>query len=126
MKFFRRRQDSEHSACAESVLICLNPNELEILDVLGREGTITMSRLRDISGLAMSTITGIVDRLVTMNLIFRRRHEEDRRVVMVELSGAGGKALAERYHARGEVCRKVLSVLSPRRAKRISVLFWRR
>ena len=48
-----------------------------------------MTEIADHLNLPISTVTGIVDRLVNKNLLTRKRTEEDRRVVMVEFSESG-------------------------------------
>lgn len=54
-----------------------------------------MSELAQATQQASATMTGIIDRLVRMGLVERRRKESDRRVVMVYLTRRGEQLLEE-------------------------------
>ena len=73
--------------------------EWEALRVLGRLGECRMRQLAAACEVALSTMTGVVDRLVNQRLVQRRHSESDRRVVLVDLSGRGKLAYAERLDA---------------------------
>ena len=57
-----------------------------VLNVLGEEGPMPISRLAQRIGSANSTISGIVDRLERMELARRTRFEGDHRVIYVEVT----------------------------------------
>lgn len=70
----------------------LSSSELFTLGLLGRKGRSTMSELAAESGLALSSMTGVVDRLVAKNCVKRVRDDvEDRRRVFVDLDRKGAK-----------------------------------
>jgi DNA-binding MarR family transcriptional regulator len=48
----------------------------------------------------MATLTGVVDRLIKLDLVERRRNEADRRVVHVMLTAAGQVRMIEARRAR--------------------------
>lgn len=54
-----------------------------------------MSQLASAMNIKMSSMTGLVDRLIKHELVQRERSEEDRRSVYVGLSPKGGKVLNE-------------------------------
>lgn len=54
-----------------------------------------MSELAQVTGQALATTTGIIDRLVKMGLVKRGRKGADRRVVMVNLTRRGEQLLEE-------------------------------
>lgn len=54
-----------------------------------------MNELAQATKQARATMTGIIDRLVRMGLVQRRREESDRRVVMVSLTRRGEQLLEE-------------------------------
>ncbi|MFC1476995.1 MarR family winged helix-turn-helix transcriptional regulator [candidate division KSB1 bacterium] len=67
----------------------LSIKEASFIMLLGETGRCKMSGLAEKMGLAYSTMTGLADKLVKLGYIQRRRIEEDRRVVMVELTEQG-------------------------------------
>src|SRR3970282_2188597 len=70
----------------------LSAGELFACRTLGMKGTCTMTELAKECGLVMSSMTGVVDRLVDRGYAKRTRDdEEDRRKVFVELDRKGGK-----------------------------------
>lgn len=56
---------------------------------LPEKGYLTMNRLSEAMGLANSTMTRMVDQLVQKNLVQRKPDDEDRRIVLVGLTGQG-------------------------------------
>jgi DNA-binding MarR family transcriptional regulator len=65
-----------------------------VIDALYRKHVLTMNSLSEEVGLAVSTLTRVVDVLVRDDVIARKHSEEDRRKVCIELTGKG-KKLAE-------------------------------
>lgn len=55
-----------------------------VLTVLAEEGGMPLGQLAEKTGSANSTISGIIDRLEKLELVHRRRSEDDRRVIYVE------------------------------------------
>lgn len=87
--------------------------EIRALILLGSAGRVIMSNLAADLGVPLSTATHTVDRLVGKGLVLRVRSEEDRRVVLVEVSDFG-KELRERFRAKQRVMAKSwLEPLSP-------------
>jgi len=70
-----------------------------------------MTEIADHLRLPISTVTGIVDRLVQKKLVNRSRTEEDRRVVMVELSQNGRKFKNWQLKEHRKVSRAILESL---------------
>ncbi|MBI2359208.1 MAG: MarR family transcriptional regulator, partial [Deltaproteobacteria bacterium] len=70
----------------------LSSSELFALSIVGRRGRCTMSELAKECGVALSSMTGVIDRLVDKRCVQRSRDdEEDRRRVFVELDKKGEK-----------------------------------
>jgi len=65
------------------------------LRYLSRQPECPMRELADFMKMGFSSVTGLVDRLVKQGLAVRRRTEKDRRVVFVEITAKGRKALKE-------------------------------
>jgi DNA-binding MarR family transcriptional regulator len=66
----------------------LNPVDLRCLDWL-TEGPMSATRLADATGLSAAAATSMIDRLERKGFVRRRKHETDRRQVIVELTEDG-------------------------------------
>jgi DNA-binding MarR family transcriptional regulator len=73
---------------------------MHVLAKLSMAGALPMSRLAEALDISVASATGIVSRMEERGLVARRRDDEDRRVVMVELAD-GGRAALEEIEARG-------------------------
>lgn len=72
-----------------------------VIDALYRRQVLTMNALSKEVGLAVSTLTRVVDVLVRDDVIARKHSEEDRRKVYIELTNKG-RELAENLRACAE------------------------
>jgi DNA-binding MarR family transcriptional regulator len=72
----------------------LTGSQLLVLNMLGPKGRVSLSDLSERIRAKNSTVTGIIDRMERDGVVVRRRSEEDRRVVYIELT-AKGRKLAE-------------------------------
>jgi DNA-binding MarR family transcriptional regulator len=68
--------------------------QLVCLRAIALEET-TPSRLAQRVALSQATVTGIIDRLVSRQLVVRERSTKDRRVVTVRITGAGRRLIEE-------------------------------
>ncbi|MGQ9457012.1 MAG: MarR family winged helix-turn-helix transcriptional regulator [Anaerolineae bacterium] len=88
------------------------------LNVLHASGSpCPMGALADTVDQCSATMTGIVDRLVRLGLVERRRSEADRRSVLVGLTPAGKTLLRRAKEQRQERMRKVLAHFAPEERK---------
>lgn len=76
----------------------LTGSQLWVLKMLEPVGRASLSELSDRIRAKNSTMTGIIDRMERDGLVARRRSDDDRRVVNIELT-AKGKALASGVQA---------------------------
>lgn len=90
----------------------LAPVEQLALLELGERGRVMMSELAQECGLALSTMTGLVDRLETKGYVLRARTDADRRVVHVELTGSGQEVYQVRLEAEMRIVIALLDALS--------------
>lgn len=91
----------------------LSRAETTLLAFLAERGPVTMTEISTLLGLALSSTTGLIDRLVERRLVERSRPESDRRTVRVVLTTRGKRAL-ERYTAdRVRLARGMLERLEP-------------
>jgi DNA-binding MarR family transcriptional regulator/YHS domain-containing protein len=87
--------------------------EWDVLRCLGHHGEMMMRALADACDMALSTMTGVIDRLVKEGLVQRRHSTTDRRVVLVRLSGRGKLAHGERLDADMRLVFSMLQPLTP-------------
>jgi DNA-binding MarR family transcriptional regulator len=67
----------------------MSKQEFLSLLVIDKNGEVIMSQVSDAMNMPMSTLTGIIDRLVKKGYISRDRNEKDRRIVSVSLTEKG-------------------------------------
>src|SRR5438067_2269035 len=92
--------------------IDLTTSQLKVLFLLYSAGSASMGQLAASLGVTLSTVTGIVDRLVEHGMVVREEDPHDRRLVVCRLTSEGA-AIAERlYHAGNSRLRAVLDRLS--------------
>lgn len=71
--------------------------QLKVLFLLYRSGTLTMGQLAEPLGVTLSTVTGIMDRLVEQELVNRQEAPRDRRVVVSVLTDKGNQLVERLY-----------------------------
>ena len=76
--------------------------QLKVLFLLYADGSAPMSRLASSLGVTLSTVTGIVDRLVEHKLVQRREDPTDRRLVLCRLTPRAN-TMVERLHQAGRL-----------------------
>lgn len=67
----------------------LSTQEIRVLRTVARQDCCPMSAIADTICLSLSSVTGLIDRLVEKRLVKRDRSADDRRVVQVELTEEG-------------------------------------
>jgi DNA-binding MarR family transcriptional regulator len=86
--------------------------QLKVLMLLGAKPETRMSELASILHLSLSTVSGVVEKLVENGLASRRTDDVDRRQVMASLTPHGGTFL-DRFQELGrETLRALLSTLT--------------
>lgn len=87
--------------------------QMKVLLLLYSERAATMGQLASRLGVALSSVTGIVDRLVERDLVARHESPHDRRQVVCQPT-ATGQALAERLQQAGRTqLAQLLRTLQP-------------
>jgi DNA-binding MarR family transcriptional regulator len=74
--------------------------QMKVLFLLYSDGGARMSQLASSLGVTLSTVTGIVDRLVEQGMVQRQEHPQDRRLVVCRLTSRGSETV-ERLHQAG-------------------------
>lgn len=71
----------------------LTPSQLLVLQLVNRQGKLSAGGIAEAARLSQATVTALLDKLEQRALLVRRRAENDRRRVDVELTAAGREAL---------------------------------
>ena len=90
----------------------LNEKELFIISFIGEKRSVKMSDIADYLQAPLSTLTTIVDKLVTNKFLLRYNSNDDRRVVKVELDRKGKASYKELKNRKEIMAIKVLGNLS--------------
>jgi DNA-binding MarR family transcriptional regulator len=85
---------------------------LHVLTVLESEGPLPMSKLADALDVSVASVTGIVDRMEQRGLVERRREPEDRRVILVHVTDAGGAVFRDLAVSRRQTIAPLLDRMS--------------
>lgn len=101
----------------------VSKQELNIIGIVGRAGSCIMREVAERSGLAMSSITPIMDKLEEKKLIIRTRDTTDRRIVRAELSTKGKKVHETEMEGFRGLSRTILSTLSHKEQEQFLMLF---
>jgi DNA-binding MarR family transcriptional regulator len=90
-----------------------------VLNTLSDDDGVQAGRLGERVQLTSATVTGIIDRLENLGFVERRASEEDRRAVLVCLTGKGRKVVDEIKELLGDANRQFLADLTPREQKQL-------
>ena len=89
----------------------LSLQELKIVDYIGRCESCIMREVSEYSGVAVSTMTGIIDKLEDKKLVKRERNDDDRRIVRVLLTNKGREIYQSYVENYLELSRRMLQSL---------------
>ena len=90
----------------------LTLSQLKILMLLSRHGNVSGGELAGLLGVGLAALSGMVDRLVVLDLVTRTEDIRDRRVRRIGLTKAGNELIGGIMTAGAEKHRKLLSRLS--------------
>lgn len=90
--------------------------QLAVVKMLEPVGKLSLSELSDRIRARNSTVTGIIDRMEREELVVRKRSDEDRRVVNIELTKKGRELAADIPVEPVDIFRRVLAELPARDA----------
>ncbi|GAA1262753.1 MarR family transcriptional regulator [Sphaerisporangium rubeum] len=100
----------------------LTMQQLKIALILAHRGPTPGQELAHTLGVALGTVTGIVDRLVAQGLVTRREDPADRRVRLVELTDAGHRMTGELADAGAVGWRRLLERLQTPTLRRLDAV----
>jgi DNA-binding MarR family transcriptional regulator len=85
---------------------------LSVLAALEHHGPLSMTKLAEAMDVSVASVTGIVTRMEKRGVVRRRHAEDDRRVVMVEITSAGANVARVMEKHRNQRLRKLLDGLT--------------
>lgn len=100
VKLFRNINDIEERAIRTEEYKDVTTNDMHVIEAIGLDSPKNMTAVAKALGVTTGTLTISVNSLVKKGFVDRVRSEEDRRVVLVSLSGKGKKAYLhhQRFH----------------------------
>lgn len=101
----------------------LNQQEIRLTEHLRLAGTQKMKSISEYLGVAVNSVTSIVDNLERKGFVTRQRSSNDRRVIYVELTPAGCEAAEASMLAKRQLLRSLLEVLPETEQKTLVTLF---
>jgi DNA-binding MarR family transcriptional regulator len=87
----------------------VSPLQMYLLKLLKRESTLTPSEIAGQFGITLGAVTGFIDRVYKLGLITRTRSEEDRRLVLIQLTPEGVSQLKAFEQQRKQKHRDILN-----------------
>jgi DNA-binding MarR family transcriptional regulator len=104
--------DAPHEGLAKWLSGDLTVAQLRVLLLLYTGGSMRMSTIASHLSIAVSTATGILDKLVTKNMVVRDIDTADRRQVICRLSEAGQELMGGLWNVGRSMIEKMLRSLS--------------
>ncbi|WP_250860562.1 MarR family winged helix-turn-helix transcriptional regulator [Oceanirhabdus seepicola] len=92
-----------------------------LIGILVRKGQMKISDLSEEMALSNSTVSGIIDRLEKNKFVERKRSEEDRRVVMVDVTESFRKEAEKRFKTVEDSLSTVLKLATPEEEEKVLI-----
>jgi len=110
---------------SECSVLCggLDKKELSILEFLGDNHDIIMRDIADFLNASVSTVTGIVDKLVNKEIVLRHYSQEDRRIINITLSTQGDEMYKLYKDEKRKMGSAILSALDEPEQDKLIELF---
>ena len=86
--------------------------QMLILEVLNKKDKCIMSELAEALSITTSAATGLIDRMIKLNLVTRLRGEKDRRIVKVNITRKGKNTVARIIEQRRRMIADTFGKLS--------------
>jgi DNA-binding MarR family transcriptional regulator len=99
--------------------IDLLPGDLEVLDIIGRDGPLSPRDVIAVTGIHPATLTGVLDRLERGGWLARRADPDDRRRVIVEAAMERGGEISRLYSPMSKAITEICSGYSQEELARI-------
>lgn len=99
--------------------IDLLPGDLEVLDMIGRDGPMSPRTVVQTTGIHPATLTGMLDRLESGGWLTRRPDSADRRRLIVEAVGERGGEIARLYGPMSKSINEICADYSDEELERV-------
>ncbi|MHB8986607.1 MAG: MarR family winged helix-turn-helix transcriptional regulator [Eubacteriales bacterium] len=100
-----------HAELAQSMVKGVTGSQFFVLKKIGDRGKLTVSEVAEDTGVSLSAITVLVDRLFKAGLVNRTRDDRDRRLVWLELTDEGEEILQMCRESRNRIIGRYFSQL---------------
>lgn len=112
VKLFRNINDIEEQAIRTEEYKDVTTNDMHVIEAIGTDSPKNMTAVAKALGVTTGTLTISVNSLVKKGFVERVRSEEDRRVVLVSLSGKGREAYRHHQIFHEEMIEGVVAQMS--------------
>jgi DNA-binding MarR family transcriptional regulator len=112
-----------NAAVANGPHVELSLQERRVVEFLGDRGPHIMRELAEFLGLAVNSVTTLVDNLEKKRMVRRQRSEEDRRIIRVQLTENGKVAYEAAVEEKMRLFRSMLNALTEDEQEIFMVLF---
>lgn len=100
-----------HRELAGIMDTAITGNQFVVLKIISNRGKATVSEVAEDLNVSLSAVTASVDRLCRSGMVERRRSEEDRRVVWLELTARGQNMVNTCQQGRMRILQRYLGRL---------------
>jgi Transcriptional regulators len=112
VKLFRNINSIEEQAVKTEEYKDITSNDMHVIEAIGIDCPKNMTAVAKALGVTTGTLTISVNSLVKRGFVERVRSEEDRRVVLVSLSGHGKRVYAHHQRFHEEMIEAIVSRLN--------------
>lgn len=119
IEFYDKISSWEHEVVKESGL---TPTQMHAIEIIGHAGELRMKELAEQMGLTTGTITVMVDGLEKQGTVVRKRHEVDRRSILVTLTTKGDELFSEHHMMHMKLTQDLSSTLTEKEAGYLSAI----
>lgn len=92
--------------------------QMLILEILNKKDECIMSELAEALFITTSAVTGLIDRMIKLNLVTRSRSEKDRRIVRVKITKKGENIIAKIVEQRHRMIAETFGKISREERKK--------
>lgn len=103
----------------------LSQQEIRLVEHLRLSGIQKMKSISEYLGVAVNSVTSIIDNLERKGHVVRKRSPDDRRVIHVQLTATGISVADASMLAKRELLRSLLEVLPEDEQETLVTLFWK-
>ena len=86
----------------------LSITEIHTIEAIGKEGNRTMGEIANDLRITVGTLTTAINRLIKKGYVERKRIEEDRRVVLIKLTGKGEEAFKSHKQFHDDMIKSIM------------------